>query len=172
MIADVTETVSSVGNCNQDIAESSAAVHNRLVESQDMRISVAAANDQMHQWIETAHGKVEELELKANRMFDHIVHGGVAEKDQALESIGQIDGAINKVSSMRSEFGSIQTRINSTIRNLEVQAINHESARSNIEDTDVAESVAKLSSAQIKKAAGTSVLVQANNNANSALSLL
>ena len=96
MISDVTETVESVGNFNLDIAKSSAAVHARLGESQDVRISVAAANDQMHNWLETAHGKVEELELQANRMFDHIVHGGMSVKDQPY-----VDLALSKAEELQ-----------------------------------------------------------------------
>ncbi len=83
LVHDVTETMISVGNHNQDIAKSSADVHDRLLQSQNVRLSVAAANDQMHEWLANAHDKVELLELQANRMFDHIVHGGMSARDQA-----------------------------------------------------------------------------------------
>ena len=82
LIANVTETVVSVGSHNQDIAQSTAAVHKRLTDSQNIRMSSAAANEQMHEWLGSAHGKVQKLEIKANKMFDHIVHSNLSEKDR------------------------------------------------------------------------------------------
>ncbi|MEE9434025.1 MAG: methyl-accepting chemotaxis protein [Sphingorhabdus sp.] len=92
MITDVTETVANVGNYNQDIAKSSAAVHERLLDSQNVRISVATANEQMHQWLKTAHGTVQDVELQANRMFNHIVHGGMSEKDNVYVELALAKG--------------------------------------------------------------------------------
>lgn len=96
----------------------------------------------------------------------------VKTKEDAIENLEKIDAAISKVSSYRANFGSLQSRLNSTINNLDVAVINQEGARSRIEDTDVAESAAKLASAQIKTSAGTATLVQANGVGQSALRLI
>jgi flagellin len=96
----------------------------------------------------------------------------VRDKKDAVDNLQRIDNAINKVSAFRANFGSIQSRLTSTINNLDVAAVNQEAARSRIEDVDVADSTAKLASAQIKNAAGTATLAQANQLGNSALRLI
>lgn len=96
----------------------------------------------------------------------------IREKSGAIDNLERIDNAINKVSAFRANFGSIQSRLQSSINNLDVAVVNQEAARSRIEDVDVAESTAKLASAQIKNAAGTATLSQANALGNSALRLI
>ncbi len=96
----------------------------------------------------------------------------IANKDDALSSISTIDGAIEKVSGQRSNLGSIQSRLQSTVKNLEVQTINQDSARSVIQDVDVASSSAALASNNVIKNAALSTLSQANQIPMSALRLL
>ncbi len=93
-------------------------------------------------------------------------------KDDALTSIATVDAALEKVSGQRANLGSIQSRLQSTIKNLEVQTINQDSARSVIQDVDVAEASAKLASNGVVKNAAVSTLTQANNIPNSALRLI
>ena len=97
---------------------------------------------------------------------------GVAEKGDAQESIKQIDEAIDKVSGQRATLGSVQSRLNSTISNLEVQTLNQDAARSVIQDADIAHETSKLASLNVVKNAGLSTLSQANALPNSALRLL
>jgi len=101
-----------------------------------------------------------------------IAGSNIRDKSGALDNLERIDVAINKVSAFRANFGSIQSRLNSTINNLDVAVVNQEAARSRIEDVDVAESTAKLASQQIKNAAGTATLAQANSIGNGALRLI
>ncbi|MBT4793012.1 MAG: flagellin FliC, partial [Halobacteriovoraceae bacterium] len=69
-------------------------------------------------------------------------------------------------------FGSIQSRLQSTVSNLDTASVNTEAARSRIEDVDVAEESAKLAASNVMKSAGISSLAQANNIPNSALRLI
>lgn len=101
-----------------------------------------------------------------------IAGSGITSKDDALSSISSIDQAIEKVSGQRANLGSIQSRLQSTIKNLEVQTINQDSARSVIQDVDVAEASASLASNQVVKNAAVSTLAQANQIPNSALRLI
>ncbi len=96
----------------------------------------------------------------------------IVSKDEALTSISSIDKAIERVSGQRATLGSIQSRLQSTIKNLEVQTINQDSARSVIQDVDVAEATANLASNQVVKNAAVSTLAQANGIPNSALRLI
>nr|ACI42866.1 FliC [Pectobacterium carotovorum subsp. carotovorum] len=84
----------------------------------------------------------------------------------------QIDKAIATVDSQRSGLGAIQNRFESTITNLNSTVNNLTSARSRIEDADVATEVSNMSKNQILQQAGTSVLSQANQVPQTVLSLL
>ncbi len=94
------------------------------------------------------------------------------DKQSALDNLSVIDVAIEKVSGFRANFGSIQSRLQTSINNLDVAVVNQEAARSRIEDVDVADSTAKVASAQIKNAAGAATLAQANQLGNGALRLI
>ncbi len=97
---------------------------------------------------------------------------GVGSKDDALSSMAEIDDAIETVSGQRSDLGSIQSRLQSTVSNLEIQALNQDSARSVIEDVDVAQESAKLASNNVIKQAGVATLAQANAIPQSAMRLV
>jgi flagellin len=101
-----------------------------------------------------------------------IASTNIGNKEDALDSIGNIDKAIEKVSGQRADLGSIQSRLQSTIKNLEVQTINQDSARSVIQDVDVADASAALASNTVVKNAAVSTLAQANQIPNSALRLI
>lgn len=96
----------------------------------------------------------------------------VADKASAQNSLAAIDSAIVSVSAMRADFGAIQNRLQSTISNIAVSVENLSAANSRIRDVDVAEETAELTRNNILLQAGTSVLAQANQTSNTALSLL
>ena len=96
----------------------------------------------------------------------------ISEKGSALDAISNVDKAIEKVSGQRATLGSIQSRLQSTVKNLEVQTINQDSARSVIQDVDVAEASADLASTTVVKNAAVSTLAQANQIPNAALRLI
>ncbi|WP_280564532.1 MULTISPECIES: FliC/FljB family flagellin [unclassified Chromohalobacter] len=95
--------------------------------------------------------------------------GPVTTQDGAL---AQIDSAIEQVDSQRSELGALQNRFDSAITNLSTTETNITSARSRIEDADYADEVSNMTKNQILQQAGTSVLSQANQLPQNALSLL
>lgn len=101
-----------------------------------------------------------------------IAGSGVVGKESAKDSIEVIDNAINQVSGQRANLGAIQSRLQSTVSNLEIQTINQDAARSTIEDADVAQETAKMASNNVIKSAGISTLAQANSIPNSALRLI
>ncbi|NWO11953.1 FliC/FljB family flagellin [Chromohalobacter salexigens] len=83
-----------------------------------------------------------------------------------------LDDAIGQVDSQRSELGAMQNRFDSAITNLSTTETNLSSARSRIEDADYADEVSNMTRNQILQQAGTSVLSQANQLPQNALSLL
>jgi flagellin len=90
----------------------------------------------------------------------------------ASDAISVIDGAIEKVSSMRSSLGAIENRLDHTVSNLMNISEQTESARSRIQDADFAAESAKLSKAQVLKQAGVGMLAQANASSQLVLQLL
>ena len=96
----------------------------------------------------------------------------VSSKIGSQTSMSTLDGAISKVAGFRATLGSIQSRLTSTVSNLNIAAENATAANSAIRDTDFAEETAKLAQTQILKQAGISVLSQANQAPQMALRLL
>lgn len=96
----------------------------------------------------------------------------VADKASAQNSLTAIDQAIVSVSAMRADFGAIQNRLQSTVSNLQVSVENMSAANSRIRDVDIAEETSEMTKNNILLQAGTSVLAQANQQANIALGLL
>ncbi|WP_233078048.1 flagellin [Rheinheimera soli] len=90
----------------------------------------------------------------------------------ASRALASIDSAINVIDSKRADLGAIQNRFQSTIRNLSNIVENISAARSRIKDTDFAKETADLTRAQILQQASTTILSQANQRPQSALSLL
>ncbi|MGL6399599.1 flagellin, partial [Aeromonas veronii] len=72
----------------------------------------------------------------------------------------------------RAELGAIQNRMESTIRNQANIAENLSSARSRVRDADFAVETAALTQYNILQQAASTVLAQANQRPNGALSLL
>lgn len=90
----------------------------------------------------------------------------------ASRALSQIDSAINIIDSKRADLGAIQNRFQSTIRNLSNIVENVSAARSRIKDTDFAKETAELTRSQILQQASTTILTQANQRPQAALSLL
>ena len=80
--------------------------------------------------------------------------------------------AIKDVSQQRSDLGAIQNRLEHTISNLDNIVENTTSAESQIRDTDIATEMVRYANNNILQQAGTSMLSQANQSNQLALSLL
>jgi len=83
-----------------------------------------------------------------------------------------VDLALEQISAQRASLGAIQNRLESTINNLTTNSENLSASRSRILDADFASETANLSRNQIIQQAGVSILAQANQQPQIALSLL
>jgi len=90
----------------------------------------------------------------------------------ASAALTDITAAISAVGGARADLGALQNRFQSTIRNLSNISENISGARSQIRDTDFAIETSKLTRNQIIQQASLSVLSQANQRPQAALSLL
>ena len=92
---------------------------------------------------------------------------------QAFNSLNAfVKAALSLVSQQRSDLGAIQNRLEHTITNLDNIVENTTAAESQIRDTDIATEMVKFSNNNILQQAGTSMLSQANQSNQLALSLL
>ena len=96
----------------------------------------------------------------------------VATAAKASAAIAAVDAAISTIGSARADLGALQNRFESTLRNLSNVSENLSSARSRVRDTDFATETAELTRNQIVQQASISVLSQANQRPQAALSLL
>jgi flagellin len=104
--------------------------------------------------------------------FDAQVTGGTFATAHAEQLISALDSAITVVNDKRGSLGAVQNRLEHSIKALAVNLENLASSESRIRDTDVAEETSNMVRAQILSQAGTSVLAQANQVPQGALSLL
>jgi len=87
-------------------------------------------------------------------------------------AVGIIDAALKYVDSQRADLGAKQNRLSHSISNLANIQENVEASKSRIKDTDFAKETTQLTKSQILQQAGTSILAQAKQLPNSAISLL
>ena len=94
------------------------------------------------------------------------------DRSGASFAISVLDGAIEKISSMRADLGAIENRLSYTVSNLMNVAENTADARSRINDADYSVESANLAKAQVLQQAGTAMLSQANARAQLVIQLL
>jgi flagellin len=96
----------------------------------------------------------------------------VSTVEGASAALAELTTAISSVGAVRADLGALQNRFQSTIRNLTNISENVAGARSRIKDTDFASETAELTRNQIIQQASLTVLSQANQRPQAALSLL
>ncbi len=97
--------------------------------------------------------------------------GGSAQGN-ATAAIDQLDVALSTVSTARAQFGAATNRLEIAVANTQTIRTNLQAANSSIRDVDVAEETSQLARSQVLLQAGTSVLAQANQSPQLALSLM
>jgi len=107
----------------------------------------------------------------SNLGLDSISVGG-STSTNATAAIDAVDAALTSVSTSRATFGAVQNRLAIAVTNSPTIRTNLEAADSAIRDVDVAEETSVLARTQVLLQAGTSVLSQANQAPQLALSLL
>lgn len=83
-----------------------------------------------------------------------------------------INGAIGSLAVLRGNLGAVEARLSVAINNLSVARENFAAAESRIRDVDVASEAADLTRSNILQQAGASILAQANQQPQLALTLL
>lgn len=127
-----------------------------------MRVHVGANENQIIN-INIPEVTVESLGLDKINVYTH---------ENASKTIESVDQAITKLSTIRSQIGSYQNRLEHTTSNLGVSTENLTAALSRIMDVDMAEEMTEYTQMNVLVQAGTSMLSQANSRPETALQLL
>jgi flagellin len=96
----------------------------------------------------------------------------ISTQNGSQSSLEIIDAALASIDDQRADLGALQNRFDYTISNLSNIQENVSASRSRIQDTDFAVETAELTKNQILQQAGTSILAQANQIPQAAISLL
>jgi len=100
------------------------------------------------------------------------LNGSITDGATATASMLAVMAATDTVSAARSDFGAVQNRLETSIRNINNQSENLSAANSRIRDVDVANETSAMTSHQILQQAGISMLAQANMTTGLAMMLL
>ncbi len=90
----------------------------------------------------------------------------------SLTALAVLDNALELVSTQRARFGAAMNRLETAQSSVATMRLNLSAANSRIRDVDVAQETSNMSSNQVLSQAGASVLAQANQIPQTALSLL
>ncbi len=90
----------------------------------------------------------------------------------ARTAIGTVDTAIDSVNNIRSQYGAVQNRLDSSIRNMSTYVESLSAAASQIMDADYAHETAEMTRLQVMQQAGVAALSQAKGINQSVVSLL
>ena len=87
----------------------------------------------------------------------------VTDKNKMDENLSSIDGAIEMVNSVRSKYGAIQNRMETSMDNLGGSSMNLEEAEGRITDSDIALEMVEYSRTSILSETSIALMQQTNN---------
>lgn len=96
----------------------------------------------------------------------------VTSQEGAQIAMSVADAALKSLDKVRSDLGSVQNQMTSTIANISATRVNIFAAESSIRDVDFAEEAANFSKMQILNQASSFAMAQANASSQNVLSLL
>jgi len=150
-----------VAKMNTDLKVGSTKLTSTVVDSTKLPVN--------HTGTDHKHISVKTTTTTTAALYDQI---DVSNFSTSGATMTFVQSAIERVSSMRSTLGSVQNRLEHTIKNLDAMSENTQSAESLIRDTDMASEMVNYSKNNILAQAGQSMLAQANQSNQGVLSLL
>ncbi|AEH32567.1 Flagellin [Vibrio anguillarum 775] len=140
---------------------------------QDGKLQIFAAEPNLQGDLAISGGLATELGLNGGPGVKTTVQDiDITSVGGSQNAVGVLDAAMRYVDSQRAELGAKQNRLSHSINNLANIQENVEASNSRIKDTDFAKETTQMTKAQILQQAGTSILAQAKQLPNSAMSLL
>ena len=146
------------------------------LKAQTSGMAVAMRNTQNStSMLQTAEGALDEVSNMLVRMKDLATQAADASStgaSNANTTIGNLQKAIEAVSTVRSEMGAAANRLNHVYNNLSNISTNSKAATGRIMDVDFASESSKMTTNQMLLQAGTAMLKQSNSMSSMVMSLL
>jgi len=162
---DITVTLAAANSTTADVASAIAGdttAAAMVVANGDATVAVSEASIALS-------GGTDDVTVGASVVVDNI---SIATRNDAQTAITSVDSALSEIDTMRGNLGAVQNRFESTISNLNNVSENLSAARSRILDADIAMETSAMTKNNILQQAGVSILAQANQAPQLALSLL
>lgn len=112
--------------------------------------------------------KTEDLDIPTGDDLDDALSSSAS----AAQMLDKIDNALSTINERRSNIGSIENRLESTVNSLQIKQENMLAAESRIRDVDIAKEASKLTQNQILQNSSAILLAQANQNPAIAINLI
>lgn len=171
------QTISISAKTGDDIEELATYINGqtdavKASVSEDGKLQVFAGTDKLDGEVAFGGSLAGELGLGSEGKAVTVNSIDVTSVGGAQESVAIIDSALKFVDSHRAQLGAFQNRFNHAISNLDNINENVNASKSRIKDTDFAKETTALTKSQILSQASSTVLAQAKQAPNAALSLL
>lgn len=96
----------------------------------------------------------------------------IADGDNLVNALKVLDGAIDKIVSVRSEYGALENRFEGSLNDINEISDKMDEADSNLRDADIAEEMIEVSKNSILTQAGNAMMVQTNKFPQDILNIL
>ncbi|MCA0935669.1 flagellin [Vibrio alginolyticus] len=140
--------------------------------SEDGKLQIFVAHPNVQGDISISGSLASELGLSDEPFRSSVQDIDMTSVQSSQNAVSVLDAALKYVDSQRADLGAKQNRLSHSINNLANIQENVDASNSRIKDTDFAKETTQLTKAQILQQAGTSILAQAKQLPNSAMSLL
>ena len=170
------ETINITAKAGDDIEELATYINGQTDQvsasvNEDGQLQIYMAGSKTKGAIEFSGSLASELSM-SGPMIETVDSLDVTSVGGAQRAVGVIDGALKFVDSHRAELGAYQNRFGHAINNLDNIHENLAASKSRIKDTDFAKETTSLIKQQILQQVSTSILAQAKQAPNLALTLL
>ena len=139
--------------------------------NEDGQLQIYMAGEQTSGTIAFSGGLADELSMSSGR-YESVNDIDVTSAGGAQRAVSILDTAMKYVDSHRSELGAMQNRFDHAINNLQNVHENLATSNSRIKDTDYAKETTQMIKQQILQQVSISILAQAKQAPNLALTLL
>lgn len=139
--------------------------------NEDGQLQIYMAGEQTSGTISFSGSLADELSMSSGR-YESVNDIDVTSAGGAQRAVSILDTAMKYVDSHRSELGAMQNRFDHAINNLQNVHENLATSNSRIKDTDYAKETTQMIKQQILQQVSTSILAQAKQAPNLALTLL
>ncbi len=140
--------------------------------SEDGKLQIFVAHPNVQGDISISGSLASELGLSDEPFRSSVQDIDMTSVQSSQNAVSVLDAALKYVDSQRADLGAKQNRLSHSINNLANIQENVDASNSRIKDTDFAKETTQMTKAQILQQAGTSILAQAKQLPNSAMSLL